>query len=134
VTLKLMPPGGIAQASTVRLAIKDRIIQRMPTPAVDTPATVRAILKDYNLEHLRAEDAFRGMQYFETIKDADLQVTWAHAWLAGRETLIVPADDVMLREALAVARVQYSRKSSATRPRLSNWPPPSPSAWEHASI
>ena len=110
VTLKLLPEGGPAQETTVRVAIKDRMYERFPKPPVDAAATVRAVLKEYDLGRLSAERAFRGMQYFATAKEEEQQIAWGRAWLTGRESLTIPADDVVARETLALAQVQMKRK------------------------
>src|SRR4051812_42198979 len=68
VTVKLEPSGGGGPAltATVRVAVKDRLYEKFPRPGEETPATIRAVLKDYKPESLPGEQAFRGMMFYES--------------------------------------------------------------------
>jgi tetratricopeptide (TPR) repeat protein len=110
VTLKLQPQSGAAQDAIVRIAVKDRLFDRLAHPPLDPLPTVRSILKDYKLEQLRADDAFRGMQFYESAKDDVSHIAWGRAWLTGHESTMIPADGVVSAEAFAIARLQSQRK------------------------
>jgi hypothetical protein len=111
VTLKL-EMGSNVLSTTTRLQVKDRLYDKFPRPTEDTAASMRAMLRDYKPEKLPAEQAFRGMLFFESggaFGDVDFQLNWGMAWLKGHES-VLPPDNVVFDETFALAREFESRK------------------------
>ncbi len=108
VTLKLDGTGD-PQTTTLRLPVHDRMYERFPRPAEDSPQTMRAVFQDYKPEKLPPEQAFRGMMFFESVDDPASQINWGSAWLAGKDS-IPPADGVVFDETFALSRLLIAQK------------------------
>ncbi|HEY4330507.1 MAG TPA: PKD domain-containing protein [Phycisphaerae bacterium] len=113
VTLKLDSATGAAAnpalSTTLRLQVKDRMYEKFPHPQEDPPTTVKVILHDYKPDKLPAEQALRGMMFFESLNDDDDQMVWGHAWLAGKDS-VTPGDSLVFEETFDLARMEIERK------------------------
>jgi PKD repeat protein len=110
VKLTLQMPDGKKETTTLRLTVRERMVERLPKIPIDPPAVGKAVLAGYNLEKISPEEAFRGMQLLAGLKEDDLRIAWGTAWLKGVETRAIPTDEIVVQEAAAISRLLVVRK------------------------